>query len=1085
MGFTLSWRCIFIIDLVFILIGIATFMKGFFPLKRHLPGYAEAGNEDNSSTIKLKLISQITHYDKIVIVLIDALRADFVLNHSTPMKYVQTMMDRGKTLSYIVKANPPTVTLPRIKALTTGSIPGFIDVVMNFDSAALMEDNIITQMKRAGKRILFYGDDTWITLFPNHFVDHNVSRHLNFELQRLDWDVMILHYLGLDHIGHLAGPKSPLVKPKLQEMDDVIQKIYNALEKETTISSLILICGDHGMSDQGSHGGASVSEVTVPAVFLSPSFSNIPESSQGEIIQQIDLPPTLSVLLGIPIPKNNLGSVVTSTLIGYSKEEVLWFLYSNAEQIVKLFEANFENYDTDGSFEMYRLAVQEHSDWLDVMKSHGDSPVVDEKSRSIAYRYKLVIQSMTARISSSLTMYDMYSMITAVILLWLVLIKSSLAKVKRLPRNEGLQISRHSVSLMMVSIPLVGFCHVTVCTSHFHAESFLCGASQGSILLQLTIFVGLIFQVVVSLSIVLCSFHKLGAKKNSFCWSLFIGTVCHTLSLLSSSFVEEEHQTWYFLTMTFHILLLAKIFTTKMLQKAKRSANETSGEENTENYSKLSQHESHDNCSSYFHQENSGVNFHERKFQTCHKPSPDIRQFVNSPNEKEEKKYDEKERKKDDSLHSKYADPLCSTWNAVLGVLAVLILSRALRSLNQTGNKWLDRPDVGDWLTKPENKVWLSVTVIISLVTLLASICGVLSWLDRTLLLIGCFGVYRYRANTGDLIFFETPSSKASTEAWLVYAVIFIYFIKSLKSSFKLSSMISSLTSVGSKTPPSQFSIQSPDKLHCLHSHCKLDCIQSVENISSLQLQSTQQPILVTSLSLQNSGTLHTLQDHGRLQPKFRIPESPQILVAPCSQQNTGSLQVIHNCWILLMTLLMRPHNVAFVAMVTVQEILVERYLLGHMTLSTSYLTLYCLWMGEASFFYQGNSNSISTVDVSAGYVGLMVYQPVLVGMLLSLATYAGPIFWLLALVKYVHAQASCPTASLQENKARFGKEFTKVVHTLILTRALPLAAYTVLVTAQRYHLFVWTVFSPKLLYEGMFTVVIVVFSLVVLLICQ
>jgi predicted AlkP superfamily pyrophosphatase or phosphodiesterase len=36
-------------------------------------------------------------------------------------------------------------------------------------------------------------------------VDENVTRHLDEELERDDWDVMILHYLGLDHIGHLEG----------------------------------------------------------------------------------------------------------------------------------------------------------------------------------------------------------------------------------------------------------------------------------------------------------------------------------------------------------------------------------------------------------------------------------------------------------------------------------------------------------------------------------------------------------------------------------------------------------------------------------------------------------------------------------------------------------------------------------------------------------------------------------------------------------------------------------------------------------------------------------------------------------------
>ena len=36
----------------------------------------------------------------------------------------------------------------------------------------------------------------------------------------------------------------------------------------------------------------------------------------------------------------------------------------------------------------------------------------------------------------------------------------------------------------------------------------------------------------------------------------------------------------------------------------------------------------------------------------------------------------------------------------ILSSLAVLVMLRFLRSLNQTGNKWLDRPDIGDWLNR-------------------------------------------------------------------------------------------------------------------------------------------------------------------------------------------------------------------------------------------------------------------------------------------------------------------------------------------------------------------------------------------------
>ncbi len=41
----------------------------------------------------------------------------------------------------------------------------------------------------------------------------------------------------------------------------------------TGTSTLLVLCGDHGMSDQGSHGGASQSETTTPLVLLSSRFT--------------------------------------------------------------------------------------------------------------------------------------------------------------------------------------------------------------------------------------------------------------------------------------------------------------------------------------------------------------------------------------------------------------------------------------------------------------------------------------------------------------------------------------------------------------------------------------------------------------------------------------------------------------------------------------------------------------------------------------------------------------------------------------------------------------------------------------------
>lgn len=43
-------------------------------------------------------------------------------------------------------ADPPTTTLQRLKGMTTGSLPTFIDVGSNFATPEINEDNIIEQV---------------------------------------------------------------------------------------------------------------------------------------------------------------------------------------------------------------------------------------------------------------------------------------------------------------------------------------------------------------------------------------------------------------------------------------------------------------------------------------------------------------------------------------------------------------------------------------------------------------------------------------------------------------------------------------------------------------------------------------------------------------------------------------------------------------------------------------------------------------------------------------------------------------------------------------------------------------------------
>lgn len=187
------------------------------------------------------------------------------------------------------------------------------------------------------------GDDTWLSVFQDsfysnmsypydsfnvediHTVDEGVTKHLIplLEDPSKPWDFLIGHFLGVDHVGHRVGPDHPIMKAKLEQMNDVLTRTVELLDEDT----LLVLIGDHGMDKTGDHGGDGELEVSSAAwiyskgPILSSFPSSIPKGILPEVmfpgctvphraIQQVDLVPTLSLLLGLPIPFNNLGSVI-------------------------------------------------------------------------------------------------------------------------------------------------------------------------------------------------------------------------------------------------------------------------------------------------------------------------------------------------------------------------------------------------------------------------------------------------------------------------------------------------------------------------------------------------------------------------------------------------------------------------------------------------------------------------------------------------------------------------------------------------------------------------------------------------------
>ena len=284
-------------------------------------GYFNTSNLQNSSSKCNNKLSNKSPDKKLVFIILDGFRYDYLEIFKHELSFLHRNNESSNAWLFKTKSGMPTVTMPQIKSMVIGNHATYLDLWNNFgiSGIAINQDSLIHQLKKAGKRINFYGDDTWLKLYPDIFdesegthsfevrdyteVDNNVTRHIDENLKHQP-DVLILHYLGIDHIGHFKKPDTSIgrrtLKKKMQEMNNIMHKI----SEETDDNTLILVTGDHGMHEQGIHGGSHYTERYTFTGFV---FKEIVQQPSFHQINIIDIAPTAASLLGVPVPQKSLG----------------------------------------------------------------------------------------------------------------------------------------------------------------------------------------------------------------------------------------------------------------------------------------------------------------------------------------------------------------------------------------------------------------------------------------------------------------------------------------------------------------------------------------------------------------------------------------------------------------------------------------------------------------------------------------------------------------------------------------------------------------------------------------------------------
>lgn len=63
------------------------------------------------------------------------------------------------------------------------------------------------------------------------------------------------HFLALDHIGHASSSVShPEFMTKKKKISNFIREIIDKMDS----TQILIVTGDHGMRDDGNHGGGSI-----------------------------------------------------------------------------------------------------------------------------------------------------------------------------------------------------------------------------------------------------------------------------------------------------------------------------------------------------------------------------------------------------------------------------------------------------------------------------------------------------------------------------------------------------------------------------------------------------------------------------------------------------------------------------------------------------------------------------------------------------------------------------------------------------------------------------------------------------------
>jgi predicted AlkP superfamily pyrophosphatase or phosphodiesterase len=255
---------------------------------------------------------------KVVMIVLDGLRFDVAVSQ---MGFLNHLVEKSKAALYKVKSELPSLSRPLYEVLLTGT-PSHINGITANHVVRLSKHKSIFHLATENGLTTAAAAYHWVSeLYNNapfdYFLDreqHDVSKpiqhgkfyfedtypdsHLLADAEYLrktyDPDFLYIHSMNIDDIGHKFTSDSKEYRGSAIRVDSYLALLVPVWME---LGYHILITADHGMNEDGNHGGTGTAERDVALFAIGNQFE--PGIYTNDYIPQLALAPLVCKLLNL------------------------------------------------------------------------------------------------------------------------------------------------------------------------------------------------------------------------------------------------------------------------------------------------------------------------------------------------------------------------------------------------------------------------------------------------------------------------------------------------------------------------------------------------------------------------------------------------------------------------------------------------------------------------------------------------------------------------------------------------------------------------------------------------------------------